>query len=755
LPGRRYRQLVFLGVLAAAITASVDGVPALANAAPLHTALTNATPSSSARFAADNAQLVTLVTGDRVLVGGTSARPSFAPEPAPGSGGFESFTDAGGDHYVVPSVAMPYLGRQLDPSLFDVSAQVRDGAAVSGRIPVDATFDPGITPTAPAGMTFTSVSGSTATGYLTATSGSDFAAALRGQIGADIAAGHQAGSGTVFGGLASLSLAGATGANPNPTVGPLYAQHILQITSTDNTGAPTAGAVILLINTDLASREVTYVPITNGLDRVAVPAGHYAAMTAFSDFDAQGNPTGLRLVAADNITVPDSGTTPTTVALNELSATAAISATTPQPTTERVANATLAVLDSTGAGQAISITNIGEAQIPVQVSPMPASTSGTAHYVAQWSGIAPKPTDGYQYDLAVGASGIPANQAIVAEPNQLATVKERFYADPAGGTSGGIFNGPVDPSLLLTSYSEFGNVATMPGVLTDYLGTGDGGEWGQQVQTPNGILLFADPHSYAAGRTYSVDWAHGPVASGLGQWTSPQICEACVAGSTLSLAIPRSRDSVADHTGTPWESAPTHFTLYQGSTKVFDQNNYYGAVVTGIPLVPTTYRGVLDFDLTGVRGFSQATKTHTEETVHYSPTASAPLPGTDTCDATDATAVCEVLPAVTLDYQLASDGTNTSTLPVQVLGLRVGHVSYNGVGSHTPISSVTVAVSFDNGGTWQRVPVLGAVGDYVAVWSNPASAAGTTPSLQVSATDAAGNQISQTITNAYTIGKQA
>jgi hypothetical protein len=107
-----------------------------------------------------------------------------------------------------------------------------------------------------------------------------------------------------------------------------------------------------------------------------------------------------------------------------------------------------------------------------------------------------------------------------------------------------------------------------------------------------------------------------------------------------------------------------------------------------------------------------------------------------------------VLPALTLDYQLATDLANTSHAPVQTMGLRVGHVSYDGVGSHAPIRSATVEVSFDNGRTWLPAAVAGFAGDYVAIWPNRPGGA---PALRVTATDADGNAITQTITNAYTI----
>jgi hypothetical protein len=195
-----------------------------------------------------------------------------------------------------------------------------------------------------------------------------------------------------------------------------------------------------------------------------------------------------------------------------------------------------------------------------------------------------------------------------------------------------------------------------------------------------------------------------------------------------------------------------HFTLFRDDTKLFDQDGFFGASVTDIPATPSTYRGVLDVDLSAANNFSQSTKTHTEVTVKYSPTATAsPLPTTDACAGQAPTTPCQILPALTLDYQLAADQSNTSHSPLQTMGLQVGHVSYNGIGSHSPITSATVSVSFDNGTTWHPAAVVGFAGHYVALWRNPAS--GGSPELRVTATDASGDAITQTITNAYTIAK--
>jgi hypothetical protein len=61
-----------------------------------------------------------LINGDRLLINGKSTAVSLA-----GSGFPAALTELriAGRHYVIPDVALPYLGRSLDLSLFDVAAQ--------------------------------------------------------------------------------------------------------------------------------------------------------------------------------------------------------------------------------------------------------------------------------------------------------------------------------------------------------------------------------------------------------------------------------------------------------------------------------------------------------------------------------------------------------------------------------------------------------------------------------------------------------
>lgn len=749
LPQPRIRPALRRGLLATAASALVGGV--VVSGAPAAAAATPAAgPSASPGAATVTLPTVTLPTGDRVTAMTTNGVTSYAAAAAPGGGGtFESY-DTGGDHYVVPATAVPYLGRQLDRSLFDVTALARDGLGGAGRLPVSLTFAPGATPSAPPGVTLTTVSGSTASGYLA--DGPAFAATLRAHVGADVGAGRAAGTGDLAAGLTGMSLRAA---GAPATVTPHYPLHPLTITGVDGAGKPVQAADVLLMNTDQVSKQNAFVPVVNGIGRVEVPTGHYAAVAVFFGFDPSGTTMAMRTVT-EEATVADTGTASVTV--DERTSTSRFSAIVPKPTKPQLQTLTLYRRDVAGGGTPFGLWDF-LGTTPLYVNPQPKPANGTQHVLYQWAGDAANPADKYRYDVAFALDdGVAGTEAFTTTQNTVAEIHSRFSADPASpGPTGAYLNGALDPTALAMGYVALSGADGQPAPsdLTQYVGTADTGGWWQGFDTAGGIFLQASPHTYAAGHRYSQTWAHGPLAPGLGQYTGPAGCDACGAGGTLSLIVPMARDSVADHMGDVFAQSAVHFTLYQGDKVVFDKDNRFGAVVTGIPAVPTTYRGVLDVDLSNATGISQATRSHTEETVQYTPTPApgSTLPAEDFCQKAAPTDTCHVLGAMTLGYDLATDQSNTTSSPVQALGLTVGHVAYDGVSSRSPVTNVTVSVSFDGGTTWQPAPVFGAAGHYAALWQNPASAAGTSPSLRVTAQDAAGDAVDQTVTAAYTIAK--
>ena len=722
---------------ARALAVAVGAATALSAVGVAH-----ASPDLSASPTAPTAagHVVTLITGDRVLL---RADGSYAVLAAPGStGALDTFQNASGDRYFVPATALPYYSAGLDPSLFDTNALVAAGA--TGQVPLNLTFAPGTTPTAPAGVTLTSVSGSTAAGYLSATGGPAFAAALRAKVGADHTQGRPIGSTPLVPGLTDISLAGAATA---PVATPHYPLHILQLNANDLTGKPVAGADVLLIDADNVRAVNILAPINNGLDKLAVPSGNYTAIALFDDFDANGDFLATRTVVQD-LTVPATGTA--TATINESAATAQVGFTVPKPVNAQYQLITYLRQDAAGNAASFAQIDFG-APPPTYVSPIAAPTTGKLDYLVQWGGSAPSGQN-YRYDVAFGsANGIPAQQQDNVSQNQAATVTDRFSADPATkGAQGSLLVGASDPLLARYGGSAIGYGTPMPGDTTDYLVSNVGGLWQQQSFGSNNAVLVGDVQTYQARRDYTVDWAHGPLAAGLGQHTGLQVCLTCAAGSTLGFGFNALGDSDPTHTGLLFtQPTSSHFTLYRNGTSVFDHDGYLGTVLDNVPAGPATYRGVFDLNLTGVAGFSQSTVTHTDLTLRYDPNATrgSTLPAPSVCVGQTASTPCAILPALTLNYRLNTDENNTSTSPVQALNLTVGHVSYDGAGSHAPITSATVQVSVDNGSTWQRVPVVGFDGHYVALWPNKA---GTSPSIKVTATDAVGGSITQTVTGAYT-----
>jgi hypothetical protein len=748
-PGRRVRRGALVLTVCAGLALGV-GTPALAG--------TSSTGASGAAqvatpLAAPSGHTVTLPTGDRVTITTIGGQTSYSVVGPEGAATDYTSYNAFGDHFIVPDEARPYLGKQLDSSLFDVSALLRAGATTGSHIPVDLSFPSGGAPSAPPGVTLTSGS----TGYLTATSGAAFAAGLRAAIGADVTAGRHPGTGALFGGLVSISLAvPGVGAAAHGSASPRFPLHILQINATDITGAP-ADALVFLLNVDSATRENGFAPIGGGIERVAVPAGNYSAEVLFDDFDSAGNLTALRTVFVNDFAV--SATDPvTTIGVDERTATVPFTVTTPRPATSDGMQITYARQDATGATFSFGNVIFGGG-VTLYSNSQPAPTVGKLHYVVQWDAAGPATGEQYRYDLAYGSSDIPANQSYTVDSGNVATVHHTFFTDPASPAGGSFLNGTYDgPNVGIGQLSGGESYA---GPLTQYLGTGDGGQW---VQTyfapPSGAQYQSDVHTFQGGSDYEVEWAHGPLAPDFGKHTGPQLflpCLACASGDVLVAAVNIDGDSEPDHVGFPLFGETTHYALYQNGVQVEDLGSgYLGAELTGVPVAPTTYRLVYDTDNTGIQGLTQSLTTHTDVTFHYVPGTDprSTLPSTDPCDFTGAMATpCQVLPMLNLNYHLFTNSANTGETESQGLELNIGHVTYDGFGSHAPITSASVSVSFDGGTTWQqaRVVKIGDFGSYDAFWRNPLSAAGTSPELRVSATDALGGSITQTVTAAYTI----
>ncbi|NUR30965.1 MAG: hypothetical protein HOV83_34810 [Catenulispora sp.] len=750
----RSRRSRNISALAAFFTAAALGTPALAHAStPAADSPSTASPAvPTVTPAGSGAAAVVLPTGDRLVVH-SGAQPGVTIAKDAGSSDAFATFDVAGDHYVVPAEAAPYLGHGLDLSLFDVT-KLAAAPSTEGHIPVVLRFAAGVTPTAPAGVTFTSVTGQTATGYLTAGSGRAFAQALRDAVKADLAAGRHAGSGTLFGGLTSMAALGAT-----PPVQPHYPLHILQVNALDDTGAP-ADTQIILVNTDKARSFSAPVYSYQGVARVAVPAGNYAAVSLNFGFGADGHITKLELVTADGITVPDTGTVPAAT-VDARTATSPVTFTTQKPATQMALETDVTRVSADGGSFTLGLVSGGGA--PVFVTPTPKPAIGSLSFVVDWLGQSPASSaTPYRYNLGEVSDHIAADQNHAPSDSSLATVQHTLNLDPHYGSSQALFGSGL---VTATGYSLVGMTAPAS-TFAEYVTAGQ--KWVSEMTLPfvfdPGNPVFApafldsDPRAYRAGQFAARTWGQAPVVANFGQHPAGAMnmygCQACSSGGAIDALLGMLGDSNRDTTGLDFGASGTS-QLYWNGQLLSSDTNHYGYVLKDVSGAGKL-RMVIDYDRTA-GGTTQAAKTHTDVTIPYSghDDPSMKLPAGTYCGAADvsgdATAPCSVLPALSLNYQLNGlTNRNTTHSPMQNLVLHVGHISYGDVGSQAGITSAQVSVSFDDGATWKDVPTHGAFGTYAAHWANPAP--GGHVSLRVTATDCLGGSITQTVTDPYTVG---
>ncbi|MFC1403387.1 MULTISPECIES: hypothetical protein [Streptacidiphilus] len=554
----------------------------------------------------------------------------------------------------------------------------------------------------------------------------------------------------------------ATQASQTPAGYPL---HIVQINANDLTSAPAQNALSFVMNVDSRAKFAAVVPDIGGVARVAVPVGNYAIYTGFAEYDASGNPTGVRLVLQDDLVVPDSSGV-TTVTADERAATAQVSAATPRPA--KSDNVTLNVIRTDAVGNAVPIQAVASGN--VFVSPQGAPAIGKLGSQVVWDGESPAGAGSrYRYDLVFPqAADVPANERFPVAASGLASLHYTFDTDSSNTAHTALYEIGMRSDQLGGMFGYY--PVTVPERLTDYVTAPlpSGFSWLQSYFAELGRapdegfagLQAGDVPSFAAGQQVWRTWGHGPLGPQVGRFSGPSLCYSCVAGTTMGIAFNGDFTDSEPETPGYYEVPfgypnPTveNFVVYRDGRQI-DQEPGVGAWLNNIPQQTDTYRAVFDVDASGISSVSQATKTHTDLTFVYNPAGDPhlTLPPADSCyEGGGDPASCRILPMLDLNYQLNTDGSNTGHA-VSVLDLTVGHESYDGQGSQAPATSAKVEVSFDGGSTWKSAATVPTVRNhYLAVWPNT-GAKGSMPSLRITATDSIGGSISQTITNAYTIG---
>jgi hypothetical protein len=709
------------------------------------------------------ARQVLLINGNRVQVsadGGGS--PSGVVVPAAGGGVAGSVVSLGlgARTYEVPAAAVPYLGRGLDPDLFDTSELL--ARETGGLLPVQVSYR-GQVPVLP-GIRITSSGDGTAEGYLTASSALVFGAALDRQYGADRDRGSYGTDGMFADGV-SIALAGTVSSS---AVHPDYVMHTLTVNATDLAGSPDTGDLVLLVNVDntslvdlLSSESEFY----DGTAKYSVPSGHYFALGIFGDL-LQGPE---HVVVLPQFTVAGN----TAVNMAETAASSEITMVTPRPAS---AVGTGFYVVRTGAEGPLSYVEFADAGAPVWVSPTNARpTVGTLQsYANQVLASAPgQPGVPYSYELSETAPpGLIPSQRYQVRAADLATVNERYYqAAVSSGTWIMLGSFPTtDPTNPFIGFVEPYEVPlSLPGRQTVYVG-GAGTSpmtWASDYQAAAGDYWSSEAgRLLPAGGQVTDRWGAYPLHPAANFKLYPKntvlgLTQASAAreGNTLWLDVTPFTDSQPGHLSTGFfPAAGVNFTgsyaVYQDGKQVAAGNAVQAAAQTNgdVPVraqlgpKPSTIQFVLTASRSGTV-LGPPTASQTVWTWRSVQVPGATLPAGWYCDRNTLASDCAVQPMMTLGYTVAGLGLNESA-PAgrQVLSVSVGHIQ---LAKASAIAGAKVSVSFDGGKTWQAAAVTrtGAA-RFRAVFSAPA---GVSVALRTSATDAAGGSITETIDGGYQI----
>jgi hypothetical protein len=762
--------LIVVGVLAPAAS------PRLAAAAPRPGTAT--TPGAISRPTAvpgpaPESRVVFLINGYHVLArSGTGA--SATTVLLPGGRGTGALArplmgfGLAGKSYLVPPQAVPYLGRGLDPSLFDVAALA--GRERAGRLPVTVTYGGGV-PRLP-GVTLTHTASGAAQGYLTEAGARVFGAALASLFAADHGRASYGLDGMFAGGL-SVALAGdgvPARAAPSRRHFPM---HTLTVTGTNLAGRPDTGDVVDVINVDNIGRFSDPVESQNvfyhGSARFSVPAGHYMAIATFY---TGTHLTNWHVVARPQFTVSGPATT---VHLDARTATSRLQWVTPRPVTRpRPSLLNFVRIPAVGPAFTFSYGVYGNA---LWVSPVTSTRlTGALHTVTDAQLTSPPHYRGtpYEYDLAYTApDGVIPPLRYVVRHATLATEDTRYYqpTPSAGGWQPfGLFGFQFRRGG--SSIGGLGRRVTLPGRVIQYYATGRSLLWfdsyfqslftGAGGQADSGRVLHPRQRLSVGWNAFPLHpapntnllGAANPRATGLGAGglTLPS---ASRAGNQLTLDITPFSDNVVGHTGSGFAAVSPgtvrgRYAVFAGRVRLAVGNAVRAA--HGHPDLRTTVRVargaqrirfVLAASRTG-RLYRLSAASRTVWTWRSVPAPGVRLPPGWTCG--NRTRSCAVQPMMTLEYAVAGESLHGSTRAGrQTIHLSVGHLQLvQGV----RVTRASLSVSFDDGKTWHRATLTGHGGSYTATFTAPA---GVRVSLRTSAADAAGGSLTETLPGAYQV----
>jgi hypothetical protein len=690
------------------------------------------------------ATIVTLLTGERVVLGtAVNGLPTVGIMQAASDGpaSQDKIVRLGRDTYVIPASAMAYFGKNLDPSLFDVTALARAG--FGGRTPLVIRYQTGTKPALP-GVTITSASGGIAHGYVTPEGAKDFGAALADKAIADSGADWPS-SATLFGSVTRIS--------PDmslPTkVTPRFPMSTLIIDGLSKTGGPMQFGFGLLMNMDDGRKFNGFVVMFHGQARASVPVGTYAAVFDDASFSSDGSFTVREDVVTDFEVTGSQGH----MTVDSRDATAVTSISTPKPAVPIALDTEIDLRDQAhhvgwGWGWGLELPGAS-----IRFTPQAEPDVGTLRWSDHWIAVDPStPGGSYDFDVTEATAGIPADLASDVGPVSGAmAIDNMFDADSSfqiAGASRFVF--PPHASGGSATYWPI----PIPLHRIDYVYAPNGSEL-QDIALANYNAPW-DPgfvdgpfHRYSAGTTSSQTWFRDPYALAVpSQPANARFfeCLAC-ASDTRLVYVNGVNDSDPQHFvevfGSPSGKPIAHFRVYRDGQLLVNKPDRLGGIFK-IPSGQATYRVVNDLS----RRFTfspYSTKITSDVTFHS--WQSVPAPNNYSCFTRDP---CSIMPVVTA--HLGLDTTTRGTLPVgsHVFDVEAGHVQ----GARAfPITSVVVSVRRSGTTTWKPLTVTAAgANTYDAHFKTLTWMENRAFDVRVSVTDSKGNTLVQTTARAFVVG---
>jgi hypothetical protein len=766
-------------------------------------------PGASGGLAATSAShlppstAVTLITGDR-------ARLNVAPDGqqsatmVPGANGAADavgFSWAG-DRYLVPDGAVAGLGSVLDPRLFDLSYLAR--AKLGGTLPVQISYTGGTVPALP-GVHVSHAAGGIASATVSAAQMPQLGGVLENALRPHAAKSAVAALATIT----RISLAQAAGAPPLPPAptqpqalaagqpqdtGKGLRYHTVRLNFLDTDGNP-ALALGYVQNVDDALLSPglqlnTGYPlagweIQDGYS-LSVPDGTYSFEFVVLTPDS-GNSDGYdsALVVKPQITVESNETitldartaVPYHVTLTGTSA--------PAVQVQVLGFARTSVSDGEVAGLGlneldgltlISVTGMSGLDTNLRATPTPTVSKGTfgfdayAFLTPSLSSESPDPT--YTLDFPHLGS-IPASLNYTVPAADLTMVHRTFYdSDPGTCTDG---SAQWVAPFIYWPWGAFASssigVYSLPGERTDYWYASDPqlDRWQDVFGADDCSLRYGSVQMIRPGGQITETWNKDPLVASPAapvDWTQTIYATTWYPGQSIATLCGACRqgDIGAWFNSTLADSDPSHYTWdaesgTTGSSSLEFWRN--GKLAYDFPSSPDFYfmsddlqllpqPAVYRLEVTTPLPSVAAGYTDTDWTFHSSPDDPvAHLPGGEAC-APVMTRSCSFLPLLfpVYDLPLNTDDQATAGAPFTIrftVSHQFGESAPSGV-------SATVSESFDDGKTWTTPQTATGAGgnQFTATIAQPAlSATSGFASVRVTATDSAGDSVTQTIVRAY------